>query len=259
MPEIIPATCRLPDLDLPRLGLIALSTDLTFERDAARLLGWNEAILHVTRIRFQNPTTPENLRAMGPDLATAAAMLVPGARLAALAFACTSASVTISNEVVAQAIGRVQPDVPVVTPSLAAVEAFRVLGVRRIALLTPYLPETTVPMIDFLEDNGLSVVRCACFGLGDDRDMARLSHDCVVEAAVGLDHDDVEGVFLSCTAMPGLDVIAAIEARIGKPVVGSNQATLWRLRALAGLPVRPEASGTGRLFDAPVPAAAGPG
>lgn len=242
---------RPPESDPPRLGVIALATDLTFERDAARLIGWDEATVHVARIPFENPTTPDSLRAMGPRIAAAAGLLVPGADLAAVAFACTAASVTIRNAVVRAAIAEVRPGVPVLTPSSAGVAALRALGARRIALLTPYLAETTAPMVGFFEAAGFSVVRVGCFGLADDRDMARLDHDSLIEAAVTLDGPDVEAVFLSCTAMPSLEVIEAIEARLGKPAVGSNQATLWAMRALAGLPAGPR--GVGRLLSLPGP------
>lgn len=254
LPFTIKPRVRAPNTDLPRLGLIALATDLTVERDAARLIGWNEAIVHVSRIRFENPTTPENLNAMAPGLAAAASLLAPGADLAALAFACTAASVTIRNEVVAEAFASVRPGVPVVTPSSAGLAALNALGASRIALLTPYLPETTAPMVAYFEAKGLAVAKAACFGLADDRDMARLERDSVVEAAVSLDSAEVDALFLSCTAMPSVDVIDAIEARVGKPVVSSNQAVFWAMRSLAGLPQRPpQTGGVGRLFDLPGP------
>ena len=239
--------CRAPGTGLPRLGVIALSTDLTFERDTARLIGWDEASVHVARINFENPTTPAQLAAMGPDIAGAAKLLVPGASLAAVAFACTSASVSIRNEVITGAIHDIRPGVPVITPSFAALSAMRHLGVARIALLTPYLCETTAPMVAYFEANGLAVTRAAGFGLADDRDMARLDPDTLAQAAISLDGPDVDAVFLSCTALPALDVIERIEAQLNKPVLGSNQATLWALRGLAGLgrPARP----VGRLFD----------
>lgn len=253
-PHAVQPRCRPTETDLPRLGVVALATDLTFERDAARLIGWDEAIVHVSRIRFENPTTPENLAAMGPGLASSASLLAPGAELAALAFACTAASVTIRNEVIAEAFASIRPGVPVVTPSSAALAALKALGARRIALLTPYLPETTAPMVEYFEAKGMAVVRAACFGLADDRDMARLDWDAIVEAAVALDGDDVDALFLSCTAMPSLDVTDAIETRIDKPVVGSNQAVCWVMRALAGLPQQPpQTGGVGRLFDLPGP------
>lgn len=233
--------------DMPRLGMIVLATDMTVERDARQLIAPDEAAFHVSRIPFENPTTPDSLRAMGPNLTVAADLLVPGVNLTAIAFACTSASVTIRNDAVYQSIAKVRPNVPVVTPSSAALLAFRALNVRRIALLTPYLVETTEPMIEYFEDQNISIEKAACFNMADDRDMARFDHDTLIEAAVSLDGPNVEAIFLSCTALPAVGVIDAIEARIGKPVVSSNQATLWALRGLAGLP--PPKKGVGRLFD----------
>ena len=58
-----------------RLGLIALATDMTSERDLYRQLPDNNVAIHVTRVAFENPTTPENLRKMAPRLTEAAALL----------------------------------------------------------------------------------------------------------------------------------------------------------------------------------------
>lgn len=237
--------------DPTRVGVILLATDLTFERDAARLIDQNQAVMHVTRIAFDNPTTPEQLRLMGPQLTECAARLVPGAELSAVAFACTAASATIGNEAVGAAIAVALNGVPVVTPTSAAVAGLAALRARRVAVLTPYLEETTEPLLAGFSRDGLEIVRAACFGLEDDRDMARISDDSIIEAACEMDDRDVEAVFLSCTAMPGVDVIDRIEARLDKPVVTSNQALCWALARLAGLNRRP--NGFGRLFDCALP------
>ncbi|WP_417809955.1 ectoine utilization protein EutA [Thioclava sp.] len=249
--EIVHPRLTAPELDLPRFGLIALGTDLTVERDAARLIRPDEGIVHVSRIRFENPTTPENLCAMRPNIAAAAALLVPGVELAAVAFACTSASVTIRNDVVAGAIAQARPGVPVITPSSAGLAALKTLGVQRIALLTSYLPETTAPMVTYFQAGGMTVERCACFGLADDRDMARLDREALIQTAASLDGSNIDALFLSCTAMPALDVIDAIETQIGKPVVSSNQATFWAMRGLASLSA--PVAGLGRLLQYPAP------
>ena len=52
---------------------------------------------------------------------------------------------------------------------------------------------------------------------------------------------------LSCTDFPTLRVVPALEARIGKPVISSNGATLWRLLQLAGQ--RAAFAGRGRLLQ----------
>ena len=231
-----------------RLGLVALSTDLTFERDAARLIPNDRAALYVARVRFDNPTTPENLARMGPRLAEAADLILPDIPLKAICYACTSASVTLGDAFVKDAIGSVRPGVPLVTPPDAAVQGLAALAVRRMALVTPYLPETTKPMAAYFEARGLEVVSAQCLGLADDRDMARVTADTIIAAAETADRPDAEAVFLSCTALPALGVIAELESRLGKPVLSSNQACLWRMLHHAGL--APASGAPGRLFSA---------
>ena len=75
-----------------RLGLIALATDLTSERDFANLLPHDQAGLYTTRVAFENPTTPENLRHMAPRLTAAADLIIPGEPLDAICYSCTAAS-----------------------------------------------------------------------------------------------------------------------------------------------------------------------
>jgi maleate isomerase len=240
----------VPPENRRRLGLILLATDLTTEGDFARLVPADAAAIHATRVTYANPTTPENLRRMAPRLEAAAELLVPGATLDAICFSCTAASVVIGDGVVREAVHRVRPEVPVITPIGAARAALRALGARRIALLTPYVVETTRPMAAHLVAEGFDVVRSSCLGLEDDREMARLEGASLIDAATRADDPDAEALFVSCTALPALAVVAEIEARLGKPVVTSNQASIWAMRRLAGL--NAPVAGFGRLMADPV-------
>jgi maleate isomerase len=237
----------------PRVGLIALSTDLTSERDAARLLPAAGISMHTTRVAFENPTTPESLRRMQPLLADAARLLLPDIPLAAIWYSCTAASAILGDAAVEGAIAEGRPVVPVVTPPAAAVRAFATLGARRIAVLTPYLPQTAEGLTRYFEARGVSVAGALSLGLEDDRDMARVSGASIREAALAADRPDAEALFISCTALPALAQIEAIEEGIGKPVVTSNQASLWALGDRAGHPVAVPgrlAAATARLADA---------
>ena len=234
-----------------RLGLIALATDLTSERDFARLLPHHQAGLYTTRVAFENPTTPHNLRHMAPRLTAAAELILPGEPLDAICYSCTAASVIIGDDAVTDAIHAARPGVPVITPSGAARLAFIALEVSCIAILTPYLVETSEPMAAYFTHHGLKVTRLDCFGLEDDRVMARVSRDSIVEAACRLDGAEVEAIFISCTGLPAVAAVAEIEAHIGKPVVTSNQASAWAMMRHAGLDHRPQ--GYGRLYDLNLP------
>lgn len=240
-----------PRSQTTRFGLIALATDLTSEGDFARTFPPGTA-LHTTRVAYENPTTPENLRKMAPRLTAAAALLVPSQDLAAICYSCTAASATIGDEEVRRAIGEGRADVPVVTPTGAARKGLEALGARRIAMLTPYLEETSAPVADFFEANGFGVERLHCFGMEDDREMARVSPASLVSAALQLNGPDVDAIFISCTALPAIRAIAEIESQTGKPVVTSNQASAWMMLRLAGFASwKPE--GLGGLFECDLP------
>ncbi|WP_299749308.1 ectoine utilization protein EutA [uncultured Tateyamaria sp.] len=249
MVSLVEHTAELASTEgMTRFGLVALSTDLTTERDFTRMLPEAGSTLHVTRVAFENPTTPENLRKMGPRIASAAELLVPGEAFGAICYGCTSASVELGDAAITSAVQAAHPNTAVVTPTHAALMAFSALGVRKVALLTPYLVETTEPMITYFEENGLDVVNAACFGLEDDRDMARVKHDSIVRAARSVDCPEAEAIFLSCTALPAVGTIAEIEAELKKPVVTSNQASAWAMCRLAGLQdYNPQ--GYGSLFE----------
>ena len=229
-----------------RIGLIALATDHTSERDYARMIPPGQVGVYVNRIAYENPTNRENLLRMQPHLKEAAAMILPGERLDALVFSCTAASVEIGDELVHNALQAAKPDATTVTPISSAMAAFETLGIKRLGLLTPYTPEVTENMARYFAQQGLEIVHQSCFGLEDDRVMARVEPEAIVQAAVETDHSSVQGLFISCTGLRAAEVAQQIEERIGKPVVTSNQSTVWQSLRLAGYgePV----SGYGRLL-----------
>jgi maleate isomerase len=51
-------------------------------------------------------------------------------------------------------------------------------------------------------------------------------------------------LFVSCGALRTLEVVQALEQRVGKPVVASNQAMNWDCLRLAGVDDRIEGCGT---------------
>ncbi|RJE81883.1 maleate cis-trans isomerase family protein [Paracoccus onubensis] len=225
--------------NLCRFGLIALATDMTIEGDSLRLLP-DGCRLHVTRIAFDNPTTAENLLKTGPRLRAASELLVPGVELQGIGFACTSAAAVLGPKVQEEIGGRA----PVTTPAGAALRGFEALGVRRVALMTPYMQEASDLVGDHFAAHGVDVVSRRAMGHADDRDMALLPGDEVIRFALESDHPDAEALFMSCTALPAVAVIEEIEAKLGKPVISSNQALFWAMLDIAQVP----ATGVGQLF-----------
>lgn len=236
-----------------RVGLVVLATDHTSEADFRRMVASERIGVHVARIAYANPTTPENLRAMQPSLTAGAGLILPGEALDAICYSCTSASAVIGDQAVEEALHAGKPDVPVVTPPAAAVRGLNALGLRRISMLTPYTVETTRPMADYFAARGFELAGVTCLGFDDDREMARISPADLVALAKEATAPDAEGLFVSCTALRAASVAAAMEEAIGRPVVTSNQATAWACLRLCGDEApRPE---WGRLMTLPLGAA----
>ncbi len=224
-----------------RFGLIALATDMTIEGDAARIMPSSTQV-HVTRIAFDNPTTPDTLRQTGPRLRGAAELILPGVPLDGMIFGCTSAAAVLGDMVMREIGARA----PVVTPMSGLLRALETLDVTRIGLLTPYLPETADLVAQYLESHGIEIVSRHAMNHADDRDMARLMPGEIIAGVQMADHSDAEALFLSCTALPALSLIAELEARLGKPVLSSNQVAFWAALDIARIPG--DRPGPGALF-----------
>lgn len=247
----LPASVLPSELDISpvakRIGLIALATDHTSELDFARMCDPEEVGVYVTRIAYDNPTTPDSLRRTGPRLTDAASLILPEERLDVVAFGCTAASVVLGDAAVAEHIQRAKPGSKCVTPTSAAFAAFAALGARKVSVLTPYSPKVTEELVAYFSSNGLDVVNWNCFGLEDDRKMARISRSSLIAASIDTIDDAADALFISCTALRAAACVEEIEQAIGKPVVTSNQAAVWRCLRLAGIDRK--IPGYGRLLQ----------
>ncbi|UGX86454.1 ectoine utilization protein EutA [Phyllobacterium meliloti] len=235
-----------------RVGLVILATDHTTEPDFQRMVASDSIGLYTARIPYANPTTPENLRLMQPELTSGAGLILPDENLDAICYSCTSASVVIGDDEIEAAIRTAKPGVPVITPPLAAVRGLHAFGARRISVLTPYTVETSTPMLAYFTAKGFDIARFTCFGLEDDREMARVTPASLVAAASEAMAPDCDALFISCTALRAAIAAPQIEATIGKPVITSNLATAWATLRLCGEDQpRPE---LGKLMTRPMAA-----
>jgi maleate isomerase len=233
-----------------RVGLIILATDHTSEADFRRMVASERIGVHVARIPYANPTTPQNLRRMQPSLTSAAGLILPDEALDAVCYSCTSASVVIGDAEIEAAVQAAKPGVPVVTPPMAAMRGLKALGAKRISILTPYTVETSRPMADYFARHGFELASFTCLGFEDDREMARISPAALAGLAREATAADAEALFVSCTALRAALAVTAMEAAIGRPVATSNQASAWNcLRLCRDDRPRPE---FGRLMTLPL-------
>lgn len=239
-----------------RIGVIALATDFNIEAELRRMLPADVAMF-TSRVRNQNPLTLANLQRMTPGISAAADCILPGTPLDVMIYACTSGTVAIGSQRIAESIRRSRPGIAVSNPVEAALAAFGALSARRVSILTPYTKAVNRAFAPAFEAAGQSVLNIAGFGLEDDTAMSFIDPRDIVEAAVESCDPDAEVLFVSCTALRAADVIERIEDRLGRPVLTSNQVLAWHSLRLIGHPA--SVPGYGRLMRGPAalaPAAA---
>ena len=230
-----------------RIGLLVPAEDAVSERDFRLMLPDDSVAVFTNRIETTKVCTLDELKKMAPLLRKAASMVLTDDRVDVLNYSCTSATVAIGYENVANSLSVARPDVPVVTPISAAVAAFHALEVENIAVVTPYPHEVNVAMYDYLEAEGVSVRAFHAFqGLLTDYEVSRLPPRTLYEAGLIADSPEVEAVFLSCTGIRAAEIVEELENALGKPVVTSNQAAFWQCLRLAGCSAK--VPGFGRLL-----------
>ena len=217
-----------------RIGLVALSTDHTLERDIVRLIPHDVAAIYTSRVEFINPVTPENLRRMQPHIARAAELLLTDQPIDAICYACTSASATLGDEPVLEALAKGKPNTPATNPALAGVAAIKALDAKNVSVITPYPPETSQKLADYFVQHGCNITQHTCLNIDDDRQIAHINPEALVDITCQSISHDADAVFLSCTALPAVSIINELEEKLGKPVITSNQAMLWMALRLAG-------------------------
>ena len=222
--------------DRPVLGLIALSSDETVERDLRALIPVREADLLVTRVPSGAEVTLASLGAMEAALPAAAALLPAAAPLAGIGYACTSGASVIGSEAVAAMVHRARPGVPVTDPLAALVAACRRRGVTRLALLSPYVEEVSRGLREALGRAGIATPLFASFEEAEEARVARIDRASIVDGAAALARaGGAEAIFLSCTNLRALEAAAEIEARTGLPALCSNGVLGEEMRRMAGL------------------------
>ena len=235
---------RNPNLGAVRIGLIIPSVNTTIEPEFARLApdGFS---FHSARVMLRE-TTPEGLRAMNTEVASAS-RLVASTNPKVVAYACTSGSFLAGAEGLAKQTAEISAitGCPVVATSAAMIDALRALGLKRIALATPYLDVLNRIEKQYFESHNIEVLSVAGLGLSGTA-IREVPPEEVIRLVRGADRPEAEAIFVSCTDLRAAETVALLESELGKPVLTSNLVTLWALMRACGHTMRRK--DLGRLF-----------
>jgi maleate cis-trans isomerase len=230
---------------MPRhFGVLIPSTNTTCEIEFCRLPP--DLQVHTGRLGKggNTPFSPS----LDADVAYQSKLL-GDARVEVIALAQTSASL-FADDYDAVTVKRMTEasGVPSLTSAQAIGRALRALGTLRIAMATPYSEEVIARAKRYYESKyGITVVAAESLGGTNAYAIGKMDAAVAQAAFARIDRQDVEALVVPGGNFPTMDWIAAWERQFGKPVITTNQATLWAVMRTMG--VTAPLSGKGRLLE----------
>jgi maleate cis-trans isomerase len=137
----------------------------------------------------------------------------------------------------------------VVTEISAAAAACKALGIRKLALISPYLPPLNGLMAAYFIEKGFQVPVIRGLNIEKNIEIGKLPQGAAYDLTMKTFREDaeVDGFFLTCSRWRTAGSIARLEKETGKPVITSVQATVWS--ALRALKIPDRIEGYGSLFS----------
>lgn len=215
-----------------RLGMIVPSLNVTIEPEFNAIAPKNISV-HATRLLLEKGTK-KDLERMTKNTEDACRLL-DSAKVGVILYACTTGSLIGGKRWEKQLINRMKSSVtiPVVTTAGAVVDAINEMGLKKIAVATPYADQLNLAEKQFFEENGFEVTKLKGLGYFTGEELHAEPPETTIRLAKQVDSKEADGVFLSCTDLKTVTVLSRLEKELGKPVLSSNVASLWSsLRAM---------------------------
>jgi maleate cis-trans isomerase len=225
-------------------GVLIPSTNTTVEIECRLLPAQYQA--HVGRLMTSRPGQPFSpSREEDIDYQS---RLLGSARVEMVILAQTSASLFADDyDETTKRRMSAGTGVPAITSAEAVGRAVRALGVRRIALVSPYSEPVNERAAHYFADkHGLETVAREGFAASDSYMIGKLGPENARDAFRRIDRPEIEAFVVPGGNFPTLPSIAAWEREFAKPVVTTNQASFWAMLRL--LETGEKIAGYGRLL-----------
>ena len=231
----------------PRIGLITLASDFRIEKDFNNVIYGKDIDLYCNRIQCYNPLTKESLKKMADDIPNVAKDILPDQKLDCVAYGCTSGTIAAGYQSIFEKVNSVKPNTKVTTPITSAINAMKSLNIKKLSIFTPYTNEINQSVINYFEKENIEIDELSYFDIASDLDIGKVDPQYLFDALSKIDISKSDALFISCTALPVLSLIAELEKKINKVVLSSNQTLIWD--TLKEINYNNKVEGFGELFN----------
>jgi len=246
----------------PAIGLAVPQANTTVEPEMQALLGANHTLLTARMTSGASDSRQRLLDYLDRLPQTLAQFDLAPLRVAG--FACTGSSYLVGAPREAERLAALsaQRVHAVLSAAQSILQASRLIGAKRIALLSPYPDWLSQAGQAYWKAAGLTLTAVA--GLPDDfldtRAIYKLRTAAVLGVFKTLDYACCDTVLMSGTGMPTLGALQALAARrLPVPVLSSNLCLAWAMRCVTAPDESAASLLEGMLGSQAAPAASGAG
>lgn len=210
-----------------RLGLIVPSSNSVMEVDFYRNLP-RHITLHVARMYLKDTTVQGEEEMLDIHFPRALQDLVT-VQPHAIVFGCTSAGALRGNAYDKELCRQISEvaGCPAISTVASVRAALKKRGIKRVAVITPYIDALNYRIEQSLREDGLEVIVIGGLGIDYNFAIAEVPPEEILAFALKtIDKHKVEGIFISCTNFRAMEIKDRLEYLTGLPVVTSNQAAL---------------------------------
>jgi maleate isomerase len=218
-----------------RVGLLVPSSNSTQEPEFVQMLPASVS-LHVTRLSLSR-IDPESTVSIVAELEKESRKLADAA-VDIVVLAATAPSTRMGKGYDAQLIKRMEDasGKPATTAATAMLDAFAALGVRRVGLAAAWSETTNKWVAAFLESHGIEVLSQVAMGVVSNNEVGHLHPDTAFDNGRKADRREADAVFLACGNWWTASIVESLEQAVGKPVLTTNNMTIWHALKKIGVP-----------------------
>jgi maleate cis-trans isomerase len=219
--------------DRLRIGLLLPSSNTTQEPEFIRILP-DRVTLHVTRLPLRS-VDPSSTARIVEDIETESQKLAD-ADVDAIVLAATAPSSRNGLGYDQELIKRIESASgrKATTASTALIQALTVFDIKRLVIGAPWSDATNVTTAAFIEASGFSVLTHHGLGHTSNLEIGLLDEQTAYDMGVAVNQPDAQAVMLACGNWQTMGILDRLESAIGKPVLTTNQVSLWAVLRLAG-------------------------
>jgi maleate isomerase len=120
------------------------------------------------------------------------------------------------------------------TSTVALYDALDRIGTRRIAIVSPYMPDYQQKLVEAFRHAGFDVVADACAQIGDNLAFASVSDSLIAEMVHRVANAKPDAILTWCTNFPAAFTVAKLENEVGIPILDSVTLAVWHALQITG-------------------------